>query len=168
MTPWYVSVICALIGVAGGFGIRAWFDSRAERLWDYREVFKNYLTLTDVTSDDSQNYKLWALIRSGALRLKKKDFQRLLGDAAIAGRGIEIDDFPSTEEFTLRACLIYSVATGVSIHRDTDILEAIIKAAVMAADQGVKLDTKGQERLLRSIAGKAENHTTNPKKKKDA
>ena len=70
-----------IFGTAAGWFIRSHFDRKASCESLKREIFKEYMVLTD-----SGGYGPYALQRSGALRLTKEEFNDLLGDIERTGR----------------------------------------------------------------------------------
>jgi hypothetical protein len=96
--PWYIPIITALIGVIGGWLVRAHFDKKADRNVSKREesksreslrreIFKDYMAMTD-----GGEYGPYALQRCGALRLTKEEFHGLLNDISRTGRHPIEDD----------------------------------------------------------------------------
>lgn len=151
--PWYIPIVGAVIGVFGGWIIRAFYDSRSERLYEYREVFKAYMSLTDAPSappDLPNDYRMWALLRAGALRLRPVDFERLLVDIARVGRGIHLED-SIIESLGCRNCLIYAVASGADLRDPVNFIDGIMALMVQAEDQGRILGAEEAERLLAGL-----------------
>ena len=70
-----------LLAAALAWWIRGWYDRRAERASLRRELFREYMILTDTNSN-----RLYALHRSGATRLSKGDFEKLVTELSKAGR----------------------------------------------------------------------------------
>ena len=79
--PWYIPIITAVIAAVAAWWIRSYFDKSASRELLRREIFREYMALTD-----SGEYGPYVLQRVGALRLTKDEFGALLDDIAKTGR----------------------------------------------------------------------------------
>jgi hypothetical protein len=148
--PWYVPIVAALVGVIGGWLIRARFDDRAEKTARYLAVLRVYLELTDKEPEVRRSsYRAWALLRAGALSLDDSFFERLVQDAQLYGRPAPSDEH-AIQQNGLRAILQLAALLRYDLMSDP-LSMAAAKMIEKARAQGLKVSTPEGERVPDSM-----------------
>ena len=118
--------------------VRGHFDKRAEHSSLRREIFREYMTITDSNSN-----RLYALHRSGAMRLPRADFGKLIDELSKVGRSPlkdSSDDLISDRN--LYEILQVAGRHQVEFHSDNDLEYWILHKMAERTDQGLPSDVR--------------------------
>ena len=149
--PSYLPVILPILISAFVSGIVSWivrghFDKRAERSSLRREIFREYMTITDTNSN-----RLYALHRSGAMRLRNADFDKLLTELSKVGRPpIKDSDNGLISDRNLYEILQVAGRHQFEFHSDNDLEHWVLTKMAERADQGLPSDTRSTLKAIKN------------------
>jgi hypothetical protein len=147
--PWF-PLIAAIVSFVGGWIIRARFDHRADKTSRYLAVLRTYLDLTDKEPEARRSsYRVWALLRAGALSIDEDAFERLLQDARLYGRPAPSEE-SAIQQNGLRAIL--ELASQLEYDLMSDPLSMVAaKMIERARERGLKVSTPEGSRVPESM-----------------
>lgn len=152
--PWYMQIVIPVFTFLGGVWSRWYFDRRIARTALYRDVLASYLDNTKCESGgDVTSIRLFALQRSGALRLNETEFKHLLADLHAHGKPAPEDE-PVIAFFGIRESLNLAQKHGLDLSKPEAIQLYILKAMARVSDKGRPIDQRSVLQEMEPETGK--------------
>lgn len=151
MIPWYIPIIAGIVTGLIAWFTRGCYDRRAERSALIKEIYNQYMDLTDSEPwKHTSAFRLYALQRSGALRLENKEFDKLIHDLEKTGRPAPVDD-DLVQIFGLRRTLETASKAEIDLREPQALFEWLLLRISEAHDMGDKSKDQIVRRVLSHI-----------------
>jgi hypothetical protein len=132
------TIIQILAVAALSWWTRGRFDRRTERASLRREIFREYMAITGSNSN-----RLYALRRSGATRLEKGDFQKLVSELSKAGRPpLKDSESDLISDLGLYEALCIADRHQMEFNSDHELNRWILQEMAERADKGLSSDVR--------------------------